>query len=111
MSHSLHEPDYGTGQKTLSIYVVGFLLCAVLTLIPFYAVIHPFTNKLSTLGILLGSAVLQFLVQVLCFLRLNISTAQSKTNVLSFVFSIVVLVVIIGGSVWIMHSLNFFMMH
>ena len=38
-------------------------------------------------------------------------TEQGKLNVMSFMFTIVVLAVIIGGSLWIMFHLNYNMMH
>ena len=115
MSHSSdvtgHSDDFGIGKKTFSIYFLGFILCLVLTLIPFFSVIYKVTSFGGLLVILLISAVLQFFVQVICFLRLNNQTEQGRTNVLSFVFTGIVLLVVIGGSVWIMTSLNYFMMH
>ena len=103
--------DYGIGKKTLGIYVTGFLLCIVLTLIPFYAVMYHIASKPALLVILFVTAIAQFFVQVICFLRLNNRSEQGKINVLSFVFTGIVLLVVIGGSVWIMTSLNYFMMN
>ena len=107
----LTEPDYGIRQKTLGVYVFGVVLCIILTLIPFGVVMYNYgshTFQYTVLGI---SAFLQFMVQVLCFLRLNGSTAQAKTNVAAFVFTIIVAVVVIAGSLWIMVNLNYNMMH
>ena len=123
MSDDIHnlEPDYGTGKKNLRIYFVGFLLCVLLTLIPFGLVEQHLTQLSSKVALTLShsslllvlflAALIQFIVQVVCFLRLSSGTEQGKTNILSFVFSIVVLVVIIAGSVWIMYHLNYNMMH
>ena len=105
------EADFGTGKKTLRVYVSGFFLCVILTLIPFMAVIKHVASNKVLLAIVLLSAIAQFFVQVVCFLRLNNQTEQGRTNVLSFIFTGIVLLVIIGGSVWIMTSLNYFMMH
>lgn len=110
-AQSSDENQYGVGQKTFKTYVVGLLLCVLLTLIPFFFVLYHVAPVGVILAVLLVSAILQFLVQVVFFLRLNTQTEQGKTNVLSFVFTGVVLVVLIGGSVWIMTSLNYFMMH
>ena len=105
------EPDYGTGHKTFGIYLFGFIACIVLTLIPFAAVMyHPFSHG-HTFLIMIVSAIFQFFVQVICFLRLNTKSEQGLINVLSFMFSIVVLLVLIGGSLWIMYHLNYNMMH
>ena len=115
-----HEPDYGTGKKNLKVYLVGFVLCVILTLIPFHMVDHALPSiESGTLShgtkaflflVMFSCAIVQFLVQVACFLRLTSKTSQGVTNILSFVFSIVVLVVIVGGSVWIMANLNYNMM-
>ncbi len=110
-THHHITPDYGTGQKKFSIYLTGFVLCIILTLIPFAAVIYGHFSHPARLWIVFGSAFIQFFVQVLCFLRLNTSTPQARMNVLSFILSIVILTVIIGGSLWIMWSLNYRMMH
>lgn len=105
------EPDYGTGKKKLNIYIVGILLCIVLTLIPFWAVMTHKLSNASSFTVIFGAAILQFFTQVICFLRLNGKTAQSRINVMSFIFTIVVLVAIIGGSLWIMWALGYHMMH
>ena len=111
MSHENHSPiDYGTGRKKLSVYLIGIVLCVVLTLIPFYLVMHSPLAQGSTLIAIYGLAVLQFIVQVICFLRLNAKTPQAQTNLMAFWFAIVILVVVIGGSLWIMWNLNYRMM-
>jgi cytochrome o ubiquinol oxidase subunit IV len=125
MSHSHHvEPDYGTGKKTLSIYIIGLVLCVVLTLIPFlvvYAYKLP-VNSTSWISHLFSgreqwsetfitwviaiSAFLQFIVQVASFLRLNTGTQQGRVNIYSFIFAIIILVVLVGGTMWIMYTLH-----
>jgi len=111
LSSDATGPDYGTGEKTLGIYVLGFALCIILTLIPFGAVMHPELTAIPTLTIIYVSAILQFLVQVICFLRLNYSSKQARMNTLSFILSIFILFVIVAGSLWIMWNLNYRMMH
>lgn len=110
-NHHNTEPDYGMAKKTLGYYIVGIVLCIVLTLVPFTTVMHQLASHSATIAIICICAILQFLVQVICFLRLNTQTPQAKMNVAAFVFSIVVLVVLIGGSIWIMSHLAYNMMH
>jgi cytochrome o ubiquinol oxidase subunit IV len=118
------EPEYGTGKKTLKIYIIGLLLCVVLTLIPFAAVyvhVTPGANHLWFAKFLPGhqhwtntfiyvlitiSALLQFFVQVLCFLRLSRETHQGRVNIMAFVFTIMVVFILIGGTMWIMFTLK-----
>jgi len=104
------QPDFGTGQKTLGIYIVGFISCVLLTILSFWAVMSGLFSKMEVLGIIFTSAFIQFIVQVICFLRLNTQTEQGKTNVMSFVFTLVILVCIVAGSLWIMWNLHYYMM-
>jgi cytochrome o ubiquinol oxidase subunit IV len=104
------EPDYGMRKKTFSVYFSGVLLCIVLTLIPFAAVSHHAFSKPVTFLIIFLSAIIQFFVQVICFLRLNKKTEQGTINVWSFAFTGLVLLIIVGGSLWIMWNLNYNMM-
>ena len=109
--HPTSEPDYGTGKKKFNVYFIGVVLCVVLTLIAFTAVISDKLSKSSIFAIIFSAAVLQFLVQVGCFLRLNAKTKQARVNLMCFLFTILILLVVIIGSLWIMWHLNYNMMH
>ncbi len=104
------QPDYGTGQKKLSIYLIGLFSCTVLTLIAFGVVMAGSFTKAEMFITIFTAAIIQFLVQVICFLRLNTQTEQARMNMLSIIFTLVILVSVIGGSLWIMWSLNAYMM-
>lgn len=108
---SHHKSDFGTGEKKLSIYVAGILACAFLTLVSFWAVISADYSKATTFWIIYSSACIQFLVQLVCFLRLNTKTEQARTNVMAIIFTGVILTTIIVGSLWIMANLNYNMMN
>ncbi len=108
-SHAEH-PDFGTGEKKLGIYVTGIIVCAILTVLAFWVVVSRTLPRFETFAIIYSAACIQFLVQLLCFLRLNLQTTQSKINVMSFIFTIVILTSIIVGSLWIMWNLHYFMM-
>lgn len=106
-----HEIDYGTGQKKLGIYIIGFIACSILTCIAFYAVMSGQFLKWQTFTIVYAAACIQFVIQLICFLRLNTQTEQAQINVISLVFTAVILTSIIVGSLWIMWNLNFNMIH
>lgn len=109
--HDVKQPDYGTGQKKLSMYVIGLIVCTLLTLIAFWVVVSNQLDKLETFTIIYLAACIQFLTQVICFLRLNTQTEQGRINVMAFVFTGVILFSIVIGSLWIMWNLNYNMMH
>ncbi len=107
----MSETDYGTGQKKLGIYLIGFISCTILTLFSFWSVMSQRFSKLEVLVLILSSAGIQFLVQVIFFLRLTTQTEQGRTNIMTFLFTGVILISIIVGSLWIMWNLNYYMMH
>ena len=105
------EPEYGTGKKSLSVYFSGFFACLLLTFVPFLAVLEHRILKSELFFIIFITAIMQFFVQVICFLRLNAKTTQGKVNILSFFFTIIVLFILVGGSAWIMFHVNYNMTH
>jgi cytochrome o ubiquinol oxidase operon protein cyoD len=107
-NHSAHEVDFGTGHKSLLIYSIGIVLCSILTLISFGAVLSKQFSQGWLIAIIFISAVAQLAVQVFCFLRLNTKTAQGLSNVLSLLFTMIILISIVIGSLWIMHNLAYF---
>ncbi len=109
--HNSHQPDYGTGQKKLGIYTLGFIACSILTLLSFWVVMQNQLTRVETFVVIYSSACLQFIIQLVCFLRLNNQTPQGRTNVMSLLFTLVILVTIIVGSLWIMWNMNYNMMH
>lgn len=109
--HGAKASDYGTGQKKLGLYIVGFISCSLLTLLSFWGVMSQNFSKTAILTLIFSSACVQFLVQVVCFLRLSTQTEQGKMNVMTFLFTGVILTSIILGSLWIMWNLNYYMVH
>lgn len=111
MNEILSGDTYGTGKKKLSIYLLGIVLCVILTLISFFTVLYSKLSIGEILTIIFTSAILQFIVQVGCFLRLNAKNERSRINLMSFIFTLVILFVLISSSLWIMWSLRYCMMH
>ena len=109
--HTTTELDYGTGQKTLSVYLFGVVSCVILTLIAFWSVITTDLSRPVIFLIIFSSAILQFFIQITCFLRLNIKTEQGQLNVIAFIYTIMILICILFGSLWIMWNLGYYMNH
>ncbi|HVE43633.1 MAG TPA: cytochrome o ubiquinol oxidase subunit IV [Gammaproteobacteria bacterium] len=111
MDHQHNQVDYGSGQKKLSIYLSGMVMCVLLTLLAFYVVMAGTLPKWAIFTVIYSAACMQFFVQLICFLRMNVRTEQGRLNVMCFVFTAVILTCIILGSLWIMWSLDYNMMH
>lgn len=86
-------------------YVLGFVLSIVLTLIS-YAVAATSVFSQNALFIALGVlALVQFVVQLVCFLHLGRESA-ARERVIVLGFALVVVFILVAGSLWIMISLN-----
>jgi len=109
--HQSFESDaaYGTDKKTLKAYLIGFSLCILLTLIPFALVAEHLLAPQHLYIVLLALAVLQLYVQVYYFLRLD-TNPKARWNLVSFLFTIVIILTIVIGTLWIMYNLNYNMM-
>ncbi|TFI59336.1 cytochrome o ubiquinol oxidase subunit IV [Sphingomonas parva] len=103
-----HGETQGHGSKRS--YLVGFGLSAVLTAIPFWLVMaDPLGNAGLTAAAVIVIAVLQILVHTFCFLHLN-TQAEGGWTMIAYIFTGVILLLTIGGSLWIMYHLNSNMM-
>ncbi|MCS2609577.1 cytochrome o ubiquinol oxidase subunit IV [Halomonas dongshanensis] len=107
MSSASIEPANAHG-STKS-YVIGLILSLVLTVIPFAAVMMGAFSTPVTIWVIVITAVLQVLVQLVLFMHLN-TKADEGWNMMSFVFTVTILVLVVGGSLWIMHHLHLNMM-
>lgn len=90
-------------------YLTGFLLCVVLTVIPFALVMNPVLSRPTTLLILVAFAVAQIVIQLIYFLHMNRSS-EGGWNLISFIFTLVILFIIVALSIWIIWSMHFYMM-
>lgn len=103
-----HGEEHGHGSKKS--YLVGFALSAVLTFIPFWLVMaRPIGDPTAISILVILFAVAQILVHTICFLHVN-TTGEGGWTLLAYVFTAVLLVITIAGSLWIMYHLNTNMM-
>lgn len=103
-----HGSDHGHGSKKS--YLVGFALSGLLTIIPFWLVMARPIGDPTLIAILISLlAVAQILVHTICFLHVNTS-GEGGWTLLAYIFTGVLLVITIAGSMWIMFHLNTNMM-
>ena len=87
-------------------YLTGFVLAVILTVIPFWLVMgEVLDNRTLTALVIFACAILQIFVHVHYFLHLD-TRAEGGWSLISFVFTIVIVGIMISGSVWIMYHLN-----
>ena len=91
-------------------YVIGFLLSVVLTAIPFALVMtNAFSDPRVTAGIVTAMAMVQIVVHMIYFLHMN-PKSESGWTLMALIFTIIIVVIVVAGSLWVMYHMNLNMM-
>lgn len=106
---SITQPQHGQGRTKATLYTIGFILCLILTLIPYFSVSQHWFSVQATFGLISAFAVIQALVQAFCFVRSNTHKEDGQWNVIAFVFTLIVMTILVGGSLWVMYNINYHM--
>ena len=98
--------DAGAGRGSVAGYAAGFVLSMVLTVIPFWVVMHGVLPRAPALILIAGAAILQILVHLRYFLHLDASS-RARWNALTFLLTVLIMVFFVGGTMWIMYHLHY----
>jgi cytochrome o ubiquinol oxidase operon protein cyoD len=93
-----------------SSYLIGFGLSVVLTAIPFWLVMSGALGdrQLTALAIM-ALAAIQIVVHMIYFLHMN-TRSEGGWTMMALIFTIIMVVIALTGSLWVMHHLNVNMM-
>ena len=101
-----HEAAHGSFKS----YMTGFILSVILTAIPFWLVMGDvLESRALTVGIIIIFGGIQMVVHMIYFLHMNTSSEGGWT-MLAMIFTIIIVVIMLAGSMWVMHHLNTNMM-
>ncbi|TCV96475.1 cytochrome o ubiquinol oxidase operon protein cyoD [Luteibacter rhizovicinus] len=104
--HDDHGHDDGASHSTFKGYMTGFVLAVILTAIPFWVVMgHVFASTSTTAFVVLGLAAVQIVVHMIYFLHMN-ARSEGGWNMLALIFTLVLVVITLTGSIWVMYHLN-----
>jgi cytochrome o ubiquinol oxidase operon protein cyoD len=109
--HDHHDDhDDGAAHGTLKSYMTGFILSVILTAIPFWVVMDKVFDQSSTTAmVVLGLGAVQIVVHMIYFLHMN-ARSEGGWNMLALIFTIVLVVITLAGSLWVMYHMNVNMM-
>ncbi|MCL4068395.1 cytochrome o ubiquinol oxidase subunit IV [Pseudomonas sp. GX19020] len=100
--------DHGHGSHAS--YIKGFILSVILTAIPFAVVMTGgFESRLATIALIVGFAVVQIIVHMIYFLHMTTKHEEGWT-MMSTIFTLIVVVIMLAGSIWVMYHMNTNMM-
>jgi cytochrome o ubiquinol oxidase subunit IV len=105
-----HGHDDGRDHGSMKSYMTGFILSVILTAIPFYLVMTgAIENKNWTIAIIVAMAMVQIVVHMIYFLHMN-TTSDAGWTMMALIFTVIVVVIALSGSLWVMYHLNVNMM-
>jgi cytochrome o ubiquinol oxidase operon protein cyoD len=105
-AHAHGHGDSEPAHSTLKGYMTGFGLSVVLTAIPFWLVMaHVFADgRLTAVAVMVAAAV-QIVVHMVYFLHMN-SRSEGGWTMLALIFTLLLVVITLSGSMWVMHNLD-----
>lgn len=105
--HAHHDGhDHGTRKS----YLIGFALSVILTAIPFWLVMADvISDTVIATVVIMGFGVVQILVHMIYFLHMN-TKSEGGWTMMAAIFTIIVIVIALSGSLWVMYHLNTNMM-
>jgi cytochrome o ubiquinol oxidase operon protein cyoD len=110
-NHADHDHTHGgAAHGSLKGYLIGFVLSVVLTAIPFWMVMTgAIDNKQATAIIIMAFAVVQIVVHMVFFLHMT-PASEGGWSMLALIFTVILVVIVLSGSLWVMYHLNANMM-
>ncbi|MGH6818482.1 MAG: cytochrome o ubiquinol oxidase subunit IV [Methylovirgula sp.] len=101
--------DGAAAHGSVKSYVTGFLLSVALTFVSFALVMSGAAPAATIIPICIALGVAQIVVHLVYFLHMNGASTQSW-NMAAFVFTLLIVAILVGGSLWVMYHLDSNMM-
>jgi cytochrome o ubiquinol oxidase operon protein cyoD len=99
-------PAHGSRRE----YLIGFLLSVLLTAIPFALVMtNAFADTRITAAIVTICAIVQIVVHMIYFLHMN-TKSENGWTLMALIFTAILVVIVLAGSLWVMYHMNVNMM-
>ena len=99
----------GSGHGTYKSYIIGFILSIILTVVPYMIVVHKLLPHDSMIIAVVIIGIMQLLVQLIFFLHLG-GESKPRWNLMAFLFTLLVVIILVVGTMWIMYNLDYNMM-
>lgn len=103
-----HGDTHGHGSRRG--YLTGFGLSVALTAIPFALVMTGVVANVTVAAlIIMALAAVQIVVHMICFLHMD-TRSEGGWTMMALIFTVVLIVIALSGSLWVMYHLNTNMM-
>ncbi|MBB3962564.1 cytochrome o ubiquinol oxidase subunit IV [Rhizobium metallidurans] len=109
-AHHGHSHGHEAAHGSFKSYMIGFILSVILTAIPFWLVMAGvFDSRAVTAALVMGFGVIQIVVHMIFFLHMN-ARSEGGWTLMALIFTLLLVVIALSGSMWVMHHLNTNMM-
>lgn len=88
-------------------YAGGLMVAFGLTYAIYMAATEQWFERVALAGFLLTAASLQLIVQLVVFLHVGRKENGPRWTLLSIIYTVLMLAIIVGGSLWIMANMNY----
>lgn len=106
MSHPVAPAPHSSARYKS--YVIGFILSIITTLVAYFMVVNKVWPQDALVYAVLAIAVIQLAIQMVFFLHLG---QGSRWKAITFYFTILIVLIVVVGTIWIMNNLDYNMMH
>ena len=101
-----HHHESGEDHGSFKSYMIGFILSVILTAIPLWLVMGDvLENRTATVILIMVFGVIQVFVHMIYFLHMN-TKSQGGWTFMSLLFTLVVVMITLVGSLWVMYNMN-----
>lgn len=100
------DERYEASRHAFKSYVIGFVLSILFTVVPYFMVAKRLFGDQSLILAVVLFAVIQLFVQVVFFLHLH-KKSRPRWNMIVFIFTILIVAILVVGSLWVMHNLDY----
>lgn len=109
--HPAHESAHDAhGHGSMRDYVIGFVLSVILTVIPFWLVMgEVLESRVWTVALIMLLGAIQIVVHMVYFLHMN-RKSEGGWILMSLIFTGIIILIALVGSLWVMHHLDTNMM-
>jgi len=107
LAHDDPHGDHDDGvHATLGGYAMGFVMSVILTALAFWFVMGKVIDSTAvTTVVILGLGVVQIFVHMIYFLHMD-SKAEGGWSFMGLMFTLILVVITLSGSLWVMFHLN-----
>jgi cytochrome o ubiquinol oxidase operon protein cyoD len=92
--------------RTYKQYVIGFVGSLICTITAFVVVDRHILALWQSVWLIAGLALVQFILQIALFLHIG-EELRPRWRLVTFGFMALVVLILVGGSIWIMYNLNY----